>query len=94
MPQNVQIHCINKTIRQDPHERIQYVGGINPDRTRWKMSQPDAIRAVKNGTYQFFVSVGGNSVWVVIAQHNGHDYLRTQSDGVQPDNLLSLPECP
>jgi hypothetical protein len=24
----------------------------------------------------------------------GHKYLATEADGEQPDNLLSLPECP
>ncbi|WP_157785358.1 DUF3892 domain-containing protein, partial [Bradyrhizobium yuanmingense] len=25
---------------------------------------------------------------------NGHKYIKTKADGIQPDNLLSLPECP
>jgi hypothetical protein len=41
------------------------------------------------------VQAGGRGVWVIIAVSQcGHKYLKTQADGLQPDNLLSLPECP
>jgi hypothetical protein len=95
MTQDVRITCINKTDRQNPHERIKYIGGPNADGTRWRMSQPDAVAAVEAGTYRFWVSVDGNKVWVIVAKSAaGHKYLKTENDGEQPNNLLSLPECP
>lgn len=94
MASRVQIQCINKTDRQSPHERIRNIGGINPDGSRWRLSLNDAIQYIKNGTYSFFVSVNGNSVNVIIARHTGYEYLKTENDGDQPNNLLSLPECP
>jgi hypothetical protein len=95
MTQEVEIKCINKTNRTDPHERISHVGGVNPDGTRWKMTEDAAIASVENGTYRFWTQGGGKSVWVVIATSAaGHKYLKTEADGVQPNNLLALPECP
>ena len=88
------IQCINKTDRYDPHDRIKNVGGSNPDSTRWKLSQPEAIAGIEAGTWEFYVSVAGISVDVIVANRLGHKYLKTRNDGDHPNNLLSLPECP
>jgi Protein of unknown function (DUF3892) len=95
MAQDVQIQCINKTDRSNAHERIRCVGGLNADGTRWKLDEDKAIAGIKAGTWRFWTHGGGKSVWVVIAKSAaGNEYLKTEADGVQPDNLLSLPECP
>jgi hypothetical protein len=90
-----QIQCINKQDRYNPWERITHVGGVNHDGTRWKMTQPDAVAAIERRTYQFFVRQSGSEVDVVVAESaHGNKYLKTKADGEQPNNLLSLPECP
>ncbi len=94
--QTLQITCIRKTDRMNPHERIELDGG-DPGGllgSRWRMPLVAAIQAIENGTCQFFVSVGGKSVAVIIAKSAwGNKYLKTVADGEMPDNLLSLPPC-
>ena len=94
MATRVQIRCINKSDHADPRDRILNVGGINADGTRWKLSQTEAIHYIVNDTYLFYVKRGGDITYVVVANQSGWKYLKTATDGDQPDHLLSLPECP
>jgi hypothetical protein len=88
-----QVTCINKREHQNAHERIQNIGGVE-NGVRWKIGETAAITAIEAETYQFYVSVKGKAVDVVVATHNGRKYLKTTADGYAPNNLLSLPECP
>ena len=92
----IRIQCIRKTDRYSAHERISHIGGVNPDGRRWLLTQAEAIAGIKNGTYRFYVEQpAGHRVDVVVARSAyGHEYLKTVPDAEQPNNLLSLPECP
>jgi hypothetical protein len=92
----VQVSCITKRgDHYNPHERIQGLGGIQGDK-RWWLSEDDIIAELDKSAaarWNFYVSVGGKTVWVIVASHNGRRYLKTEADGYAPNNLLNLPEC-
>ncbi|MCW5698764.1 MAG: DUF3892 domain-containing protein [Rhodospirillales bacterium] len=89
-----QVSCVNKQDRPNPHERIVNIGGRASDGP-WKLPQEVAIAGMEDGRWRFYTSVGGKSVWLIIATSRyGHKYLKTQADGEDENNLLYLPECP
>lgn len=89
-----QVMCIVKRAgHYNPHERIEAIGGV-VDGTRWKRAEASAIQDVKSDRYAYYTLVNGRKAWVVVAKHNGREYLKTENDGYSPDNLLALRDCP
>ena len=82
---------VQKAYSYDPHERIDSIGGINSDKSRWKLSQQAAIAAIEGGLDEFFVTAPDRMVKVIVTHHAGQKYLKTESDGKSPDCLLALP---
>lgn len=90
-----QIMCIARTDSTEAHDRIAQVGWPNTDGTLWKMTIAEAIAAAEAGHCKCYASVWGRPVWVVVAANErGDQYLKTETDGVLPNNLLTIPECP
>jgi hypothetical protein len=90
---NYEIKCINKIDRNDPTERIQRVGGYS-NGSNWKITVAEAIGYIESKQHSFYVTKNGKTVWVIVAvSRYGNKYIKTEADGNEPNNLLSLPEC-
>lgn len=92
---SIRVLCIKKSDRTNAYERITRIGGMNPDGQRWSLTQAEAIQGIESGKWSFHVErPAGHVVKVIVAlSANNNKYLKTESDGEQPNNLLSLPEC-
>ncbi len=82
---------VSRAYSHDPHERIDTIGGMNSDRSRWKLTQAAAIAAIEAGTDEFFVGTGEPVVLVVVVTHGEEKYLTTDRAKTHPDELLNLP---
>ena len=89
-----QVTC-HKPDNADPDRRIQGLGG--PGGSGWYLDIDTLITAIENKQYLLW-SVDPKtktSVWVEVHKRpNGRKYLKTQADGIEPNNLLALPHCP
>lgn len=95
MADSYEIKCINKSDRDNIHERIQSIGGLKSDGTRWKISLNQAIEGIESKKWSFYVNnISGKKVNVIVAKtSDGNKYLKTEADTTVKNNLLELPEC-
>ena len=110
MPIDLRIQCISKSHRSGPHERIQSLGGMmqqpvaspqspTPPAVPWRMGEIEALAKMNAGTHTFYTEEGGKRANVRIGRHRTsdgltHEYLTTEADGLPPNALLALPDCP
>jgi hypothetical protein len=88
---NYQVTCHRKD-DANIHTRIEGLGG--PGGGGWYRDLDFLITGIESGAYNLWtVAPNGDSAWVVIASRNGHQYLKTQPDGEEPNNLLALQPC-
>jgi hypothetical protein len=86
---DLQVKCINKQPRNNPHEGITHLGGSN-----WRWSREQVIQSIEQRTNSFHTMVAGMRADVGIVNGPNGKYVRTHADGQWNDNLLALPECP
>jgi hypothetical protein len=60
----------------------------------WRMKRDAALGWIKVDANTFFVKVGEQKKYLVVAEHNGQSWLRTSTDWSQPNELLTLPDFP
>jgi len=78
------------------YERIVSIGCAEVGTgTKRRFTEDEAINCIEHGIDDFFVDrPAGHRVRVIVAEHEGRKYIKTEADGEKPNNLLSLPECP
>lgn len=72
-----------------PEKVVTEIGNPN-----WRMKREAALGWIKADANTFFVKVGEQKVYVVVAEHGGQSWLRTSADWTQPNELLNLPDFP
>lgn len=81
----------------DSDQRIDKIGGrvgAANGNGPWSLLIDDAIAGIESGQWSFWTYGGGRAANVVVAQRsNGRKYLKTEADGIEPNNLLALPHC-
>ena len=85
---DVQVTCIIKEERNNPHEGITHLGGYN-----WMWTRSEVITSIKNRTNTFYTMSGSIRADIVVVSGPNGEYVRTKKDGTPTDNLLALAAC-
>jgi hypothetical protein len=80
------------TTKHSSYERITAIGCVTDTGLYQRFTEDEAINRIKTGD-TFHVTEDGRTAKVIIAEHEGREYLKTERDGFKPDNLLALPHC-
>lgn len=84
-----QVTC-HKPDNADKDRRLQGLGN------GWYRDIDTLIHNIEHENEKYWtIAPTGESVWIVVRQRpSGRKYLKTEADGVEPNNLLALPYCP
>lgn len=90
-----EIKCITKDPNHyDIYNRITSIWWVNSKWITWKLTQKEAIDFIKSKKYSFFVNIWWDKVNVIVSESRfWNEYIKTENDWDEPNNLLSLPEC-
>lgn len=93
----VKIRCINKSegYHENPNEAISHYGWINESSGEsGRTDRLTMVDWVRKGNQAYVVNGSGQKVYCYIKKSvHGTEFLQTQADGVDTNNLLELPEC-
>lgn len=78
------------------YERVVSIGCVEVDTGAVRrFTEDEAIQRIKQHSDSFYIEKpAGHRVWLIVAEREGREYLKTETDGEKPNNLLEQPECP
>jgi hypothetical protein len=83
---------VNCTTKHSTYERITHLGCVSDTGSTHRFTEDEAISMIRKGD-EFSVTREGHTARLIIAEHEGRPYLKTERDGFRPDNLLALKHC-
>jgi hypothetical protein len=85
-------YFVNCTTKHSTYERITHLGCRTATGLYQRFTEEEVLKRMRAGD-EFLVQGGGHTVKVIEAEHEGRVYLKTERDGIRPDNLLAQPHC-
>lgn len=84
---------IRKPNVNSSHEHITHIKGLNTSGAVFESTVAVAIANLKSGNYKYHVERAGRTINVTHQKSAaGNEYIKTEPDSTQKDNLLSLPQ--
>lgn len=84
---------IRKPNVNSSHENITHIKGLNTDSASFESAVAVVIANLKTGNYKYHVQRDGRTINVTHQKSAaGNEYIKTEPDSTQKDNLLSLPQ--
>jgi hypothetical protein len=94
---SVKITCINKDNghHEDPHLAIAYFGWLNEVSGEvGRCSLIKMVEFIEKGGAAYVKDLFGNVAYLVVRRSiHGNKFVKTETDGKETNNLLSLLEC-
>jgi hypothetical protein len=87
MAQSVEISCIRKTDRTDPHERISYVGGVNEDLVETGFIQGRNVTPTESSTNQSKALQLLNAIYVKTHNRTDSVFISELETGLLEEDL-------
>src|SRR3954466_13468176 len=90
----LKVQWVDKFDEDGSFQRVRNIGGSTRE-LHWKHSQAEAIRAIEEGAFAYYIETGAAmSELQVGVSSDGHKYLKTREDIDQSTRLAGLPPFP
>jgi len=90
----LKVQWVDKMDGPDACQCVRHIGGSRRE-LHWKHSQAEAIRAIEEGEFTYYIETGAvMSALDVGVCPEAHKYLKAEADIDHPHHLVNLPTFP